>query len=84
VFPHLAERLRESSEIFHSSSVFFLLDDVSTRYLDIDRIDELLSVLLFQDPICAFKFTTEWQTIELGLKSLAENTGKRGKGFNRL
>jgi hypothetical protein len=69
VFPLLAERLRESSEILRSSTVFFLLDDVSTRYLDLDRIDELLSVLLFQDPACAFKFTSEWQTIELGLKS---------------
>jgi hypothetical protein len=47
----------------------FLLDDVSTRHLELDRIAELLSALLFQSPLCAFKFTSEWQTIELGLQS---------------
>lgn len=69
MFTHLAEQLRGCAEVFSSSTVFFLLDDVSTRYLEIDRIDELLSALLFQSPVCAFKFTSEWQTIELGLKS---------------
>ena len=74
VFPHLAERLRECSNVFQGSSVFFLLDDVSTRYLEgSDKIDALLSALLFQSPICAFKFTSEWQTIELGLKSPGRN-----------
>ena len=69
VFIHLAERLRECAEIFRDSTVFFLLDDVSTRYLELDKIGTLLSALLFQNPSCAFKFTSEWQTIELGLKS---------------
>ena len=32
-------------------------------------MEELLSALLFQSPVCAFKFTSEWQTIELGLQS---------------
>jgi hypothetical protein len=68
-FPHLAERFRSCSPVFASSTIFFLLDDVSTRYLEIDRIAELLSALLFQSPSCAFKFTSEWQTIELGLQS---------------
>jgi hypothetical protein len=69
VFPHLAERFRSCSSVFVSSTIFFLLDDVSTRYLEIERIAELLSALLFQSPSCAFKFTSEWQTIELGLQS---------------
>ncbi|MBI4721165.1 MAG: hypothetical protein HY770_08115, partial [Chitinivibrionia bacterium] len=69
VFNQLAESLRGCSEMFESSSVFFLLDDVSTRYLPLDKIEALLSALLFQSPTCAFKFTSEWQTIELGLKS---------------
>jgi len=73
VFNHLAESLRECSEVFESSSVFFLLDDVSTRYLELDKIEALLSALLFQSPTCAFKFTSEWQTIELGLKSPGRN-----------
>lgn len=68
-FPHLAEALRNCSELFYSSAIFYLLDDVSTRYHDLERIGELVNALLFQNPKCAFKFTSEWQTIELGLKS---------------
>ena len=49
--------------------VLFLLDDVSTRYLDQSQIEGLLSALLFQSPTCSFKLTSEAQTIELGLKS---------------
>jgi hypothetical protein len=69
VFTHLAKELCSCSHVFQSSTVFFLLDDVSTRYLELDKVSELLSALLFQSPCCAFKFTSEWQTIELGLKS---------------
>lgn len=68
-FSHLAEQLQSCSHVFSSSTILFLLDDVSTRYLELDRIAELLSGLLFQSPVCAFKFTSEWQTIELGLQS---------------
>lgn len=68
-FPRLDRALRKSSEIWHSTQVLFLLDDVSTRYLDQEAIEELLSALLFQSPTCAFKLTSEAQTIELGLKS---------------
>ena len=73
IFNHLAEKLKECSEVFSSSSVFFLLDDVSTRYLELDNIEAILSKLLFQSPTCAFKFTSEWQTIELGLRSPGRN-----------
>lgn len=70
-FPHLAEQLRLCSHVWSSSRVLFLLDDVSTRYIEVDRVEELLSALLFQSTACAFKFTSEWQTIELGLYSPA-------------
>lgn len=73
VFNHLAASLRECSEVFESASIFYLLDDVSTRYLELDKIEALLSALLFQSPACAFKFTSEWQTIELGLRSPGRN-----------
>jgi serine/threonine protein kinase len=69
VFPRLAEAFRSCSPLTSGSTVFFLLDDVSTRYLELERVGELLSHLLFQNPSCAFKFTSEWQTIELGLRS---------------
>lgn len=69
VFQRLADTFRSCSELTASSTVFFLLDDVSTRYLELERVEELLSALLFQSPTCAFKFTSEWQTIELGLRS---------------
>lgn len=73
VFNHLADSFRSCSEIFEAASVFFLLDDVSTRYLELDKIEALLSALLFQSPSCAFKFSSEWQTIELGLRSPGRN-----------
>jgi tRNA A-37 threonylcarbamoyl transferase component Bud32 len=73
VFNHLANSLRECSEAFESASIFYLLDDVSTRYLELDKIEAVLSALLFQSPTCAFKFTSEWQTIELGLRSPGRN-----------
>ena len=71
-FPALAEAIRCCSPIWQTAHVLFLLDDVSTRYLNQPRIEELLSALMFQSPSCAFKLTSEAQTIELGLKSPGE------------
>ncbi len=68
-FPHLAEAVRRCSPIWNDAQVLFLLDDVSTRYLDAPRIEELLSALIFVSPTCAFKLTSEAQTIFLTLKS---------------
>lgn len=73
VFSHLAEQIRRCAAIWSESTVLFLLDDVSTRYLDLEKVENVLSSLLFSNPICAFKFTSEWQTIELGLKSPGRN-----------
>ncbi|MBO9154995.1 protein kinase family protein [Chitinophaga sp. GCM10012297] len=64
-FPQLAEAIKKSSEIFTQSNIYFLLDDVSTRYLSDKNIIKLISELLFQDETCAFKFTTEAQTLEM-------------------
>ncbi len=64
-FPQLAEVIKKSGEVFSKSYIYFLLDDVSTRYLSDDSIIVLVSELLFQDEICAFKFTTEAQTLEM-------------------
>jgi hypothetical protein len=68
-FPHLAEAIRAAAPVWRGSQVLFLLDDVSTRYLDKNHIEELLSALIFQHPSCAFKITSEAQTIFLTLKS---------------
>ena len=68
-FPLLAEAIRRASPTWANSQVLFLLDDVSTRYLDTQRIEDLLSSLIFQHPHCAFKLTSEAQTIFLSLKS---------------
>jgi hypothetical protein len=69
VFQRLADSLRGCASVLADATVLFLLDDVSTRYLEVERVEELLSALLFQAPNCAFKCTSEWQTIELGLRS---------------
>lgn len=68
-FQHLASAIRRCSPLWSSAYILFLLDDVSTRYLTKDRIAELLSKIMFQDPLCAFKITSEAQTLELGLQS---------------
>lgn len=67
-FPQLASSIKKSSTIFYNSYVYFLLDDVSTRYLSVNNILTLVSELLFQDENCAFKFTTEAQTLEMVIK----------------
>jgi hypothetical protein len=69
-FPALAEALRKTSpQLWANATVFFLLDDVSTRFLELKGIDELTSALLFSDTRCAFKMTTESQTLEQILRS---------------
>lgn len=68
-FSSLAEAVKKCSYIWANSKVFFLLDDVSTRYLDPNVIEPLLSSLIFQNSECAFKLTTEAQTIEMVLRS---------------
>jgi len=68
-FPKLATALKSCCAVWQAATVFFLLDDVSTRYLDPEKIAPLLSSLLFNDPDCASKLSSEWQTIELGLQS---------------
>lgn len=69
VFAHLAEAVRSSSDYWYKSTVLFLLDDVSTRYFTKPPIQNLFSSLLFQSPSCAFKITSEAQTLELVLQS---------------
>ncbi len=64
-FPQLAEAIRRCSPLWENSAVLFLLDDVSTRHLNEASIEKLLSSLLFKDDTCAFKLTTEAQTLEL-------------------
>ena len=72
-FTSLAETLRRCAQCWSSVNVFFLLDDVSTRYLKERRIIQLLSHLIFQSPTCAFKMTSEIQTMALGLTTPGEN-----------
>lgn len=68
-FPALAEAVRRTSDVWSDATVLFLLDDVSTRNLSESDIGRLLGTLLFAHPHCAFKMTTEVQTMELLLKS---------------
>ncbi len=68
-FESLATAIRKCSTHWVTSKIFFLLDDASTRYLEEEVIAKLFSGLVFQSPECAFKITTEAQTLELGLYS---------------
>lgn len=64
-FPQLAESIKKSSDILSDFYIYFLLDDLSTRYIKDRNILSLIGELLFQDENCAFKFTTEAQTLEM-------------------
>ena len=74
-FVALAEAMQHCSTIWAGSPTFFLLDDVSTRHLSEESIQRLVSRLVFLSEVCAFKMTTEHQTLEYVLKSpgLIEN-----------
>ncbi len=76
-FVHLADAVRACSAYWASARILFLLDDVSTRYLKGGPIRQLLSSLMFQHPACAFKITSEVQTMELELKTPGENLPAR-------
>lgn len=76
-FVHMAEALRSCSSQWAGAQVLYLLDDVSTRYLNAARIKQLLSALMFQSPVCAFKITSEVQTMELELRTPGENLPAR-------
>ena len=81
-FPNLAEAIARCSPMWGPAQVLFLLDDVSTRYLTESRIEELLSALIFQSPVCAFKLTSEAQTIELGLRSPGTHPARVGRDLD--
>ena len=64
-FPLLADSIKKCSSLWNNHYVLFLLDDVSTRYFYEENIADLLSSLIFQSESCAFKITSEAQTIEV-------------------
>lgn len=68
-FGHLGEALTAWSQLFANKYVLFLLDDVSTRFLDREMVGQVISQLLFQHPGCAFRLTTEAQTLHRVLLS---------------
>lgn len=68
-FPQLANAICQCSTVWRNHYLFFLLDDVSTRFLNDTNIIRLVSSLLFQNEFCSFKFTTEAQTLEMVINS---------------
>jgi hypothetical protein len=68
-FEGLAKVIQQSATIWYDHHILFLLDDVSTRYVDVNRIRELISQLLIQNPNFSFKFTSEEHTIRYLLHS---------------
>ena len=68
-FGHLAGVLRKSSSVFSESYILFLLDDVSSRYLPITTVRDVISSLIFQQTTCAFRITTEAQALQRAMQS---------------
>lgn len=63
LFESLSSTITECSSILRNHKIFYLLDDVSTRYLNEENIIQIISTFIFQSPKCAFKITTEAQTL---------------------
>lgn len=81
--PNLATAIMECASAWSDSRVLFLLDDVSTRHLNEESIRRLLSSLMFTSENCAFKITTEAQTLELVLKSPGfVETARSGRDYD--
>ena len=81
-FGYLAESVKACSSLWSLSQVFYLLDDVSTRYIKDSTIQHIFSALLFQNPVCAFKMTTEAQTLEKNLLSPGEiEKARQGRDY---
>lgn len=68
-FGQLANVIRSATSALAGKYVLFLLDDVSTRYLQADVVRLVISQLLFQHPHCAFRITTEAQALHKVLLS---------------
>ena len=62
-FELLADTFLATTKKLANKQVFFLLDDASTRYLSSDNISRLLTNVVFMSDRCAFKITTEMQTL---------------------
>jgi serine/threonine protein kinase len=69
LFENLSTVITNCSEILKNHNILYLLDDLSTRYLSIDNITPLISTFIFQSNKCAFKITTEEQTLNAILLS---------------
>jgi hypothetical protein len=69
LFENLSTVITNCSETLRNHNILYLLDDLSTRYLSIDNITPLISTFIFQSDKCAFKITTEEQTLNAILLS---------------
>lgn len=69
VFDALAATTRRLVDLWANKTLLFLVDDVSTRYLTITNVKDLLSQLALQSPEFGFKISTETQTLELATPS---------------
>ena len=63
VFEDLSTAITNCSPDLFNHKIFYLLDDVSTRYLNQENIIQIISTFIFQSSKCAFKITTEAQTL---------------------
>ncbi|UTA67556.1 protein kinase domain-containing protein [Emticicia sp. 21SJ11W-3] len=62
-FEDLSTAITNCSPILLNHKIYYLLDDVSTRYLNQENIIQIISTFIFQSSKCAFKITTEAQTL---------------------
>lgn len=80
VFNDLVLSTRRLVDLWDGKILLFLLDDVSSRYLPSENVDEFLSQLCLQSPEFGFKISTEIQNIEL--KTPGGKSARSGRDYD--
>jgi len=78
-FDEFARATRRITDLWEGRTLLFLLDDVSSRYLAGENVEELLSQLSLQSPEFGFKISTENQT--LGLETPGGAPARSGRDY---
>ncbi|WP_158290248.1 hypothetical protein [Ramlibacter sp. WS9] len=83
-FEALARLIRKSVPDWQHKVVYFLLDDVSSRYITPDDVQRLMSVFIFQSEVCAFKLSTEKQSELFDFANSAKSRKSLGRDYELL
>lgn len=82
MFEELTRVSRKFVDLWRNKTFLFLLDDVSTRVLTRQNVDELIDQLCLQSPEFGFKVSTETQTLQL--KTTGGELARPGRDYEEF